>query len=316
MISFGIDSSNYRSSAAAILDDGRYISKRKLLYVSEGSRGLRQSDAVFLHTKQLPDIVSSVLKDIKTTDIKCVGVSTKPRRLEDSYMPCFLVGEGLAKALSTALNVPLYNFSHQEGHIAAALLSADCMQISKKPFIAFHISGGTTEALLVEQSDIGYKTQIVAKTLDLNIGQIMDRVGVMLGLLFPCGEELEKLALKGKTPKTVKVTLKGMDCALSGVENQCKTMLDKGESKENIARFAIEYSAEVLYRMTTQIREKYGDLPVVYSGGVMADEIIKAKLSEFGDVYFASVELSGDNAVGIAYLAKRALERELCNKSV
>lgn len=316
MIAFGIDSSNYRSSAAAYLTDGNYISERKLLFVEQGARGLRQSDAVFSHTKQLPDIVQSVLQRVDKADIKCIGVSDKPRRLEDSYMPCFLVGMGLAKAISTALEVPLYTFSHQEGHIAAALLSANCLQLLDKPFIAFHISGGTTEALLVNKADLGFKTEIVAKTLDLNIGQIIDRAGVMLGLSFPSGEELEKLALKGKVLKPINPTLKGVDCALSGVENQCKQMLENGQPKENIAAYAINYSAEVIYKMTAILREKYGNLPVVYSGGVMADEIIKNKLSSFSDVYFASPELSGDNAVGIAFLAKSALEKELCNKSV
>ena len=308
MITFGIDSSNYRSSAAAILKDG-YISKRQLLPVPMGERGLRQSDAVFAHTKQLPGIVSDVLSQVNVNDIAAIGVSNKPRRLEDSYMPCFLTGVGLAEVLSKALSVPLFNFSHQEGHIAAALYSAGRMDLIGSKFIAFHVSGGTTEALLVTPSDIGFKTQIIAKTLDLNLGQVIDRAGVMLGLPFPAGEKLEKLAQNGVYKKSLKPCIKGCDCALSGVENTCQKLLNQNETREDIAAFVLNFAADTLCQMTLAIKNEYGDLPFVYSGGVMADEIIKNKLKSVVNADFASIELSGDNAVGIALLAKLQMEK-------
>ena len=308
MITFGIDSSNYRSSAAAFLGDG-YISKRKLLPVPLGEKGLRQSDAVFAHTKQLPEILNSVLSQVDVSDIKAIGVSNKPRRLEDSYMPCFLTGVGIAEVLSKALLVPLYKFSHQEGHIAAALYSADRMDLIDSSFIAFHVSGGTTEALLVSPADIGFKTEIIAKTLDLNLGQVIDRAGVMLGLSFPAGEELEKMAQKGVYKPALKPCIKGCDCALSGVENTCQKLLKLGESPENIAAFVLNFAAETLCQMTVNIKNKYGDLPIIYSGGVMADEIIKNKIKSVVEADFASTELSGDNAVGIALLTKLQMEK-------
>ena len=308
MITFGIDSSNYRSSAAVFLGDG-YISKRKLLPVPLGEKGLRQSDAVFAHTKQLPEIVNSVLSQVDVSDIKAIGVSNKPRRLEDSYMPCFLTGVGIAEVLSKALLVPLYKFSHQEGHIAAALYSADRMDLIDSSFIAFHVSGGTTEALLVSPADIGFKTEIIAKTLDLNLGQVIDRAGVMLGLSFPAGEELEKMAQKGVYKPALKPCIKGCDCALSGVENTCQKLLKLGESPENIAAFVLNFAAETLCQMTVNIKNKYGDLPIIYSGGVMADEIIKNKIKSVVEADFASTELSGDNAVGIALLTKLQMEK-------
>lgn len=309
MVSFGIDSSNYRSSAAALFEDMKYFSKRKLLSVATGEKGLRQSDAVFAHTRQLPEIVSEVLGAIECKNIGCIGVSDRPRRLKDSYMPCFLTGLGLAEVISASLGVPMYRFSHQEGHIAAALLSSGRLDLFSKEFIAFHISGGTTEALLVSPSDVGFKTEIVAKTLDLNIGQVIDRAGVMLGLAFPAGEELEQLALKGEVCHPIKVCLKGYDCAVSGVENICKTLIENGEPKENVAAYTIEFAAETLCKMTEKLQKKYGDLPFVFSGGVIADEIIKNKIKTIANADFASIELSGDNAVGVALLAKFQMER-------
>lgn len=309
MLSFGIDSSNYRSSDAVIDENLKYYSNRKLLTVAQGERGLRQSDAVFLHTKQLPYLIKETLDNIDVSQIACIGVSDRPRRQKDSYMPCFLTGLSYAEILASALKVPVFKFSHQEGHIAAALLSSGRLDLFKREFIAFHVSGGTTEALLVSPSDIGFNVEIIAKTLDLHLGQVVDRVGVKLGLDFPCGEELEKLALNGSVTKKPFPCIKGFDCALSGVENICQKMLDNGEISENIAAYTIAFAAETLCKMTLKIKEKYNNLPIVYSGGVMANNIIKNKLSEITDADFASIELSGDNAVGIALLAKLCLEK-------
>ena len=309
MTTIGIDSSNYRSSAGYIDDKFQYVSNRKLLPVASGERGLRQSDAVFAHTKQLPGIVKELIEIIDIKKVAAIGVSSRPRRLEESYMPCFLTGVGLAEVMGSALGIPVLKFSHQEGHIAAALLSADRLDLLNKQFIAFHVSGGTTEALLVSPADVGFKTEIIAKTLDLHLGQVIDRIGVKLGLEFPCGEELEKLALNGKSPKKIKPCLKGFDCALSGAENIAEKMISGGESKENIASFAIEFAAKTLCEMTVGIKEKFSELPIVYSGGVMANNFIKNELKKITDADFASIELSGDNAVGIALLAKICLEK-------
>lgn len=309
MLSFGIDSSNYRSSAAILYDDLKYKSNRKLLNVAQGERGLRQSDAVFLHTKQLPYLIKEILDDIDSSDISCIGVSSFPRRQEGSYMPCFLTGLSYAEILSSALKVPLFKFSHQEGHIAAALLSSGRLELLNQEFIAFHVSGGTTEALLVSPSDIGFKVEIIAKTLDLHLGQVIDRVGVKMGLAFPCGEELEKLSLSGSVTKKINPCIKGFDCALSGVENICQKMIENDETFENVAAYTVAFAAETLCQMTQKIKEKYRNLPIIYSGGVMANNIIKNKLREITNADFASIELSGDNAVGIALLAKLSLEK-------
>ncbi len=310
MIYFGIDSSNYRSSAAAVFSDNSYISDRKLLNVSKGMCGLRQSDAVFLHTKQLPDIVSNVLNSVDRGKIACVSVSSTPRNVEGSYMPCFLCGKALAKTISSALSIPLFEFSHQEGHISAALFSANRLDLLNEKFIAFHLSGGTTEALLVSRNDAGrFNCEIVGKTLDISVGQVIDRVGVMLGASFPSGPELEKLAQNGKAASNIHPSIKGCDCALSGVQNICENLFKKGEDKENIAATALEYVTKTVIKMTDNILNKYGDLPLVFSGGVVANEYFKNEVSKNFMANFASPELSGDNAVGTALLGKLMMEK-------
>lgn len=308
MAYLGIDSSNYRSSVGVVFEDNSYISNRKLLFVEKGKRGLRQSDAVFLHTKQLPDILADTLNGLERKDIKCVSVSATPRNVENSYMPCFLSGLALAKSVSAALNVPMYEFSHQEGHIAAAILSANRLDLLNKRFIAFHLSGGTTEALLVEPFNGRFNVKIIGKTLDINAGQVIDRVGVMLGLSFPGGPELEILAEKGKLCRKIKPCIKGYDLAFSGVENICKDLLCKNEPYENIAATALNYVVLTVLELALKIKEFYGDLPFVFSGGVAANKFLRKTISEKLNADFASSELSGDNAVGTALLGKLKTE--------
>ena len=174
---------------------GEMRQQKKLLPVKEGQLGLRQSDAVFHHTAQLHSLFAELVRGTDTKQIAAIGASTRPRPLEGSYMPCFTVGENTAKILSAALGVPLYALSHQEGHVAAALFSAKRTDLMEREFLAFHVSGGTTEAVRAKGTGRGFDLKLVAKTLDLNAGQAVDRVGLMLGLRFPCGMELEKLAL-------------------------------------------------------------------------------------------------------------------------
>ena len=302
-IYLGIDTSNYTTSVCLYdSDSGEAVSKRKLLPVRDGECGLRQSDAVFHHVQQLPAMFEEAF-DGFTDDIRAIGVSEKPRSVEGSYMPCFTVGTTAADILASVLKVPVYRFSHQQGHIAAALYSVDRFDLLNKKHIAFHVSGGTTEALLVNGSEGFVTTELIAKTLDLNAGQLIDRVGVMLGLHFPCGKELEQLALRCDEPVKAKATLKGMDCCLSGGQNIAEKLMKQGKSAAYIARYTMEFIIAAISGMSDRIREAYGDLPFVYAGGVMSDSIIRDKLRSQHECVFALPEFSCDNAAGIAVLA-------------
>lgn len=305
-IFLGIDTSNYTTSTA-IFDSntGKFFQQKKLLPVKPGELGLRQSDAVFHHTAQLHLLFSELVKDIDSKDIAAIGASSRPRPVDGSYMPCFTVGENTAKILSSALKVPLYTFSHQEGHIAAALYDSKSENLFTEKFLAFHVSGGTTEAVIAKGNGYGFSLDLAAKSLDLNAGQAIDRVGLMLGLKFPCGAELEKLALQNTKKISVRPTLKECDCCLSGLENICRRLLENNESKEYIAAYCIEYIRKTLSLMTDKLLLKYGTMPVLYAGGVMSDSIIQNSFKEKYNAAFAQPSLSSDNAVGIAYLAYR-----------
>lgn len=300
----GIDTSNYTTSAS-VYDtvSGEMIMQKKLLPVRQGECGLRQSDTVFHHVQQLPDVMNNLMDDFNGK-IAAVGVSSRPRDVEGSYMPCFTVGLMAARVLSQTNKIPYYTFSHQCGHIAAALYSAGKTELINRKFLAFHVSGGTTEALYVcPDEDKIFNIRLAAGTLDLNAGQLIDRVGVMLGLSFPCGMELERLAAANSEKVSgIRPALKNADCCLSGVENICRRAYESGRSKEYTASLCLAYIEKTIEKMCDILLEQYGRLPLVFAGGVMSDEIIRDKLLDKYDASFAEPMYSSDNASGTAYL--------------
>lgn len=306
----GIDTSNYTTSAALFdTEENTVEQSKKLLPVKMGECGIRQSDAVFHHTKQLPDVISSL--DFKGRKIDAVAVSSTPRECQGSYMPCFLAGVSVAKALSAVNNIPLYTFSHQQGHLASAAFGSNHTELLTSPFIAFHVSGGTTEALLATPSEGSIiKAELIAQTNDLNAGQLVDRTGVMLGLQFPCGIELEKLANTYEGNIKVKPSLKGSNCNLSGFQNKLAKLYADTQDKAYVSAYTLKAISETLIAMTSSLIAEYGNLPLLFAGGVMSNRLIRNDILKHFDAFFAPPEFSADNASGIAYLGAKMLLSE------
>ena len=297
----GFDTSNYTTSVA-VFDGEHMINKRQLLTVKTGERGLRQSDAVFQHTVNMPALIDDI--SIDNNNINAVAVSSRPRNIDGSYMPCFLVGINNAVAVSRFSGAPLFKTSHQVGHILAGLYSIDRLDLISKPFIAFHISGGTTEALLVEPDKNEIVTaRIIAQSSDLKAGQAVDRAGVMMRLTFPCGKELDRLSLLSEKEFKIRPSMNGLDCSLSGVENKAKKMFENGESKEDISKYILTYISNSIDEMTQRIIDNYGNLPIMFVGGVISNTLIRKQITKKYNAYFAKPDLSCDNACGIAIYA-------------
>ncbi len=305
----GIDTSNYTTSVAYWDADTDAVTQHKqLLPVREGGMGLRQSDAVFHHTRQLPDMMER-LQDELSHGVCAVAASDRPQQTDGSYMPCFLVGAGAARQLSAALGVKAYFFTHQQGHVAAALTGSHSLDLLGQRFLAFHVSGGTTDALLVEPDEERIiRCQVVGRSLDLKAGQLIDRVGGMLGLPFPAGPALDELAQRATCTYRPRATMRGCDCHLSGVENQCRDRLQRGDPPEEIARFCLDSVRAALDGMTCALLAEYGDLPLVYAGGVMSNTLLREHITEMFGGRFAPPAYSADNAVGIACLCRIAQE--------
>ncbi len=323
----GLDTSNYTTSVAACSVDASgeitVIANCKApLPVESGARGLRQSDAVFAHTRNLPTVLRTLRAILAEGNrrVVAVGVSATPRDAEGSYMPCFLCGVAAAEAFATGLGIPVYTFSHQSGHIMAALYSSGALSekaILSAPFLAFHVSGGTTEAVVATPQvavdtgrPVGFAVELVGAGADLHAGQLIDRLGVLMGLPFPCGRAMEDLAVTNtqKLPP-VKLCVREGTAHLSGLENQAAALWHKTGDAPLVSAYVLRAVGQSLRKMTDQlqaVRVERGEapLPVVYAGGVMSNKFIRPLLSEktAWPVYFSEPAFSADNAAGVAVL--------------
>ncbi len=302
----GFDTSNYTTSIA-FFDGVDGVNESRLLPVKEGELGLRQSDAVFAHIKSLPELSGRLFSHIDNRQISAVGVSTRPRAVEGSYMPCFMVGYTHAKLLSDALGVPLVEVSHQQGHVAASVWSAGRMDLLEQPHLAWHLSGGTTELLLVEPEGKNVKCARIGGTSDISAGQLIDRTGQLLKLPFPSGKHLDVLSQTAQGREAFKVKCPGMEFSLSGVQNKVQQFHEKQADYAETAAYALRCVASAVYQATENALKAYPGLPVVFSGGVASNSMLRTRLAPLSPV-FAEPKYSTDNAMGVAVLTHRALE--------
>ncbi|SFE09365.1 N6-L-threonylcarbamoyladenine synthase [Peptostreptococcaceae bacterium pGA-8] len=317
-IYIGIDTSNYKTSVAAVDEQGTIIANfSKLLPVPMGARGLRQSDALYHHIDTLPKALESVFDELKNCDdeydIKAVSVSTRPRDMEGSYMPVFKGGYLAAKSISESLRVPLFEFSHQDGHIMAGRFLTSLK--AKNRFIGFHFSGGTTEALLIEND----KIQLIGGTKDISFGQLIDRLGVKQGLGFPAGAEMDIIALNNDNVRSSplpQIKVNGLSFNISGIET---SVLNNKNNypKEDIIKWTFIEIAHAICNLIENAGKLYDEKDILLVGGVSSSlfirSIIEEKLSKKYNLYFPEPMLCSDNAIGIAMLGKERYGKTSCN---
>lgn len=309
MAVLGLDTSNYTTSIA-VFDGQEGHNIGRLLTVRPGELGLRQSDALFQHVQRLPQLFREMEKLGYLNNIAAVGASTRPRAIEGSYMPCFLVGASQGEGLASTLGVPFFAHSHQQGHLAAAAWSAGRLELLDEPFLAWHLSGGTTELLRVVPDGDAVQAEMIGGTSDISAGQLIDRTGVLLGLNFPAGKALDELYRQADTCMKYRVKLNELTFSLSGMENQVKRLLAEGEKPANIARFTLDTVINVVLRATQEAQRRWPGLPVLCSGGVASNSQLRESLERVCGAVFAQPQYSTDNAIGIAILTWRALQKE------
>ena len=299
----GIDTSNYTTSIA-YFNGKEGINCSKLLPVKQGELGLRQSDAVFFHTKSLPELSGRLFSNVETKSISAVGVSSRPRAVEGSYMPCFMVGYSHAKLLADAIHVPLVEVSHQQGHVAASLWSADRLDLMDTPHLAWHLSGGTTELLLVEPEEKNVICSRIGGTTDISAGQLIDRTGQLLRLSFPSGKALDALSSDAQGTETFPVKCEKSQFSFSGLQNKVTQFYEKSNNPAETAAYALRCVSDAVFRATEQAMKAYPGFTVVFSGGVASNAMLRDKMKPLNPV-FAQPQYSTDNAMGVAVLAQR-----------
>ncbi len=309
----GLDTSCYTTSAAAVTVEGEVVAScRRLLPVRQGERGLRQSEALFNHVRQLPGRLEELSRAIEGMEIAAVCVSRRPRDEEESYMPVFHAGDAQGRGLAAMLGVPCFASTHQRGHIVAAMVDSG---IAPGPLLALHLSGGTTELLALR----GEELTLLGGTLDLHAGQLVDRVGVALGLPFPAGPHLEKLALAGQAEALLPVNMAdgGLCCHFSGAESQVQRWIAASTMpRENVAREVYDLLARTVARMLCAGVEATGIRQALMAGGVASSplfrELVTARVAKRDRglrVCFGKPEYSGDNAVGVALIGAAQYRR-------
>ncbi len=304
----GFDTSNYTTSVAWY-DGTQWDNQSKLLPVKDGALGLRQSDALFNHVIGLPELTDRLFYNIDPKEIRAVGVSTRPRAVQGSYMPCFLAGVGHAKAIAQLLHIPLIEVSHQQGHLAAVLRTAHCIELRNAPFLAWHLSGGTTELLLVEPIEGNLNCTILGGTTDISAGQLIDRTGQLIGLPFPAGKALDQLSETAQNRDYFRVNCPATYFSLSGVQNKVQAYYSSSGSVVETAGYALRCICRAVEKATKNALERFPGLPVVFSGGVASNSMLR-KVMEPYDCVFCPPQFSTDNALGVAVLAWHLLEEQ------
>ncbi|MDD2510252.1 MAG: peptidase M22 [Syntrophomonas sp.] len=314
----GIDTSAYTSSLALVDEEQNIIAdERMILQVGAGKRGLRQSEAFFQHIKNLPFLFERLACRLDAP-VKAIGASAWPRRAEGSYMPVFSAGFSQAEALSHFTGIPLCPFSHQEGHIMAGIKGNEEL-LERAEFLAVHFSGGTSELLHVQQQEGGFlDIQSGLSGLDLHAGQLVDRIGVAMGLAFPSGPQLEKIARQsiGENLPIMPSSVGDKGFSFSGAETRAQQLIKQGIPYPDIALASLRCIANTLEKSILLEAGRKGIKDVLLVGGVMANTIIKDRLLARLEhpavglkLFFASPGLSSDNAVGVALAAQFILRK-------
>lgn len=301
----GVDTSCYTTSLAAVDEDGGIAFDGRIpLEVPMGSRGLRQSEAVFRHLKALDGLLARLRGAIGGAGIAGVAASVRPRPAEGSYLPVFVAGAMAARALAVGADAPFLPTSHQEGHLRAALHG---VSTPFESFLAFHVSGGTTEILRAVRRRAGFDLEILGGTEDLHAGQFVDRLGVMMGLPFPAGPALEELAARGRSEAIrLPVAVRGLRVSFSGPLSAAERALARGVPPEDLAAAALACLSDSLVLLLRAAAAQTGLETAVLAGGVTANRRIRREIEAALPglrLVFARPELATDNAVGAALLA-------------
>ena len=263
------------------------------------------------HIRRLVPLTRQVLKEANKTPVQLAGVGyTEGPGLAGAL----LVGASFAHALALSLGIPAIGIHHLEGHLLSALLSARPPQF---PFVALLVSGGHTQLMRVE--GVG-RYALLGETQDDAAGEAFDKTAKLLGLGYPGGPALSKLAELGvpgrhRLPRPM-IASADLDFSFSGLKTAVRTILkNENPNPADLARAFVEAVVEVLIAKCVRALDASGLDRLVVAGGVGANQQLRATLDAEAarrrfEVYYPEPELCTDNGAMIAFAAALRLKRE------
>lgn len=300
-IILGIESSCDETSAA-VVKNGREVLSNVIntqISIHELYGGVVPEIASRNHVENISPVMKEALKQANVTldDIDGIACTYGP-----GLVGALLVGVAYAKALSYASGKPLIATNHIEGHIAANYITYKEL---KPPFLTLLISGGNTQLVLVKDYT---EFEILGKTRDDAVGEAFDKVARVIGLGYPGGPKMDKLAKEG-TPniELPKVHVDGLDFSFSGLKTAVINLHHKMPdiNKADLAASFEKNVAEILIENTKKAIKETGITKIALAGGVSANSYIREEFSKLQDekdieVYYPELKLCTDNAAMIA----------------
>ena len=299
-------------TAAAVLKDRKVLSNcvanQNLIHKAYG--GIVPELASRAHQSTIIPVVSHALTEanIDKKELTAIAYTQGP-----GLLGSLLVGSSFAKSLSIALNIPLLPINHMQGHILAHFIEDENFITPDFPFLGVTLSGGHTQLILVKEY---FKMELIGTSLDDAIGEAFDKCGKRMGLNYPAGHQIDKLAKDGDHTRFKFPTnnLKGYNVSYSGVKTSFTNFIQKQKDPKFITKNLNDLCASLQYTLIQIILIKikkaaqdYGINQIVIGGGVAANSEIRKQLNNIAKsknwkVFLPSIAYSTDNAamIGIA----------------
>ncbi|MGE9550330.1 tRNA (adenosine(37)-N6)-threonylcarbamoyltransferase complex transferase subunit TsaD [Erwinia amylovora] len=257
------------------------------------------------HVRKTVPLIQAALKEagLKAQDIDAVAYTAGP-----GLVGALLVGATIGRSLAFAWNVPAIPVHHMEGHLLAPMLEENPPAF---PFVALLVSGGHTQ--LISVTGIGEYT-LLGESIDDAAGEAFDKTAKLLGLDYPGGPMLSKMAQQGVEKRFVfprpMTDRPGLDFSFSGLKtfaaNTIRENSDDGQTRADIARAFEDAVVDTLAIKCKRALEKTGFKRLVIAGGVSANRTLRAKMADVmkargGEVFYARPEFCTDNGAMIAY---------------
>ena len=301
IIILGIESSCDETSVA-VVKNGREVLSNVIntqISIHELYGGVVPEIASRNHVENISPVMKEALKEanIKIDDVDGIACTYGP-----GLVGALLVGVSYAKALSYAANKPLIGVNHIQGHIAANYITYKEL---KPPFLTLLISGGNTQLVLVKDYT---EFEILGKTRDDAVGEAFDKIARVIGLGYPGGPKMDKLAQEG-TPNIVlpKVHIDGLDFSFSGLKTAIINLHHKTPdiNKADLAASFEKDVAEILLENTKKAVNETNINKIALAGGVSANSYIRKAFKELEEkenieIYYPELKLCTDNAAMIA----------------